>query len=359
MNILVVSNSNWNLFNFRYDFLASLSKEHKVYVLLSRKDKYYRLGNNITELFIDGLDRNSIKPIQISRYLAQTRKLIKKHNIEIIYSFTFYMSVLSCLSAISYFKLKVKLYSIITGFGALYTSRKIFSLIIFHIGLIILNLSKKVFVQNATDRRYVSKYIPQSKLLLLPGSGVDMEKFSALPTPFEDVIRFCYVGRLLKSKGLNIILEAFYKFQLEFDAELMIIGDYDSNDKSFQLTNLPENVKLVGWSDDASFYYAKCHASILMSDREGLSKSLLESLSCQTPIIAHGAPGVVDIFESSINTIGINVEERNSKSLFRAMTSFAAFSEKEYLEICLNARKHVSNNYASLIVCRVLTEAIA
>lgn len=355
MNILVVSNSNWNLFNFRYDFLAHLSREHNVYVLISRKDKYYNLGESVREIFVDGLDRNKIQPVQIYRYLLQTRKLINKHDIDLVYTFTFYMSVLSCLSAISSMKLNVKLYSIITGFGKLYTTKRIWSQFIFHIGLLILNASKKVFVQNDSDQTYAGKYISSSKLVLLPGSGIDLDKFNAQPTPLRGIIRFCYVGRLLKSKGVNIILESFSEFQLKFDAELLIVGDYDSNDTSFQLTNLPENVKHIGWSDNASHYYTKSHASILMSDREGLSKFLLESLSCRTPIIAFGAPGVVDIFRSSKNTIGIRVEERNSKSLLRAMNTFAECSEEAYHEMCLNARKLVSNNYSNLIVSQILT----
>lgn len=354
MNILVIANSNWNIFNFRLDFIKELTLENKVFVLLSNNEEQYEFNCSITPIYIEGIERNKIRISSIFRFLFETNKAINAHEIDRIYTFTFYISALVGLLQKRLSRRKYEQFSVITGFGKLFTSNSFIGKIFFHFGAFLLAESKIIFVQNLFDKRYLKRLLKNQNIQILPGSGVNMNKFDASVTPKKGIIRFCYVGRLLESKGVNMIIEAFNKFALHYNSELFIVGDYDSNDREFKLKNVAENIFLKGWTSDAVSIHQMCHASILMSDREGLSKSLLESLACRTPIIAFTAPGVVDIFNSSIEEIGIRVERRNSNSLLEKMLKFAELTESDYLSMCHNSRRIISLNYSSEIVNKKL-----
>ena len=356
MNILVVSNSNWNLFNFRIGFIKYLASNHNVFIILSKNESQYNFGKNITELKIDGLERNRLNIVQIIRFIYQTNAHINDEDIDVVFSFTFYISSLLSLIRLCNTKNKFELRSVITGLGKLYTSKTFKNRILFFIGILFLKYSEIIFTQNHFDKHYLNKYLDIKKIRVIPGSGIDIDKFSARPTFKGDVIKFCYVGRLLKSKGVDIIVEAFNEFSKSFNAELLIIGDYDSNDKSFRLNNMSKNISHLGWTEETKIYFEECHASVLMSDREGLSKSLLESMSCSTPIIAYGAPGVIDIFDSAKDKIGICVEDRSSTALYSAMLKFAGLSDIEYLDMCSYSRDLIVTNYTSQIVNKKLQE---
>src|SRR5699024_3202474 len=51
--------------------------------------------------------------------------------------------------------------------------------------------------------------VSQENSILLPGSGVNINDYGYLPYPnINSEIRILYIGRILKSKGINELLEA-------------------------------------------------------------------------------------------------------------------------------------------------------
>lgn len=347
MNILVISNSNWNILNFRKSFINDLEKKNQVYVLNFINDSVQIEKEFKNKINVTGITRNKINALEIFNFVRTVKKIIRENDINVLYSFTFNISVI--LSFLNFGNLKT--ISIITGFGKLYTDNNFFYHIIFKTGLMFINKFDKIFVQNRFDYKILNKKISNSKLNIIPGSGVDTSFFDIKKTKKENLIKFIYVGRFLSSKGLDIIINVFSLPEiLKLSCRLTIIGDYDSNDKKFKLQKTPPNVVIKPWSLNVKEQYNDSHCSILMSNREGLSKSLLESLSCRTPIIAYGAPGVIDIFEKSDYEIGILIKNRKQYDLKNAILKFVNINQKIYNKMCENSRRLIIENFSEEIV---------
>lgn len=71
-----------------------------------------------------------------------------------------------------------------------------------------LKKAKCVFFQNKDNQcRFVDKGIVKGKNRLIPGSGVNLETHTREPyLSEEDGIRFLFVGRIMKNKGIEELL---------------------------------------------------------------------------------------------------------------------------------------------------------
>ncbi len=64
-------------------------------------------------------------------------------------------------------------------------------------------------MQNGDDKAaLIALGIAKERIELIPGSGVDVERFTPLPEP-QGPLTFGFVGRLLDDKGIRTLLAAF------------------------------------------------------------------------------------------------------------------------------------------------------
>ena len=338
---LVLSNSNWNINNFRCSFIEFLSEKGKTYTgSFSNQGDINISKEQIIEL--PGLRRNSISLTECFQYLRALNSVIINKEITNVYVFTFYMSALCSILKFLPAGKRIEVQGVITGLGKLYTSKNILLNCIFYLGIFLLRGLDRIVVQNKADLDLLSRFLKRSRIRVVAGSGVTLNGKLIDATKYVEggPIRFCYIGRLLKSKGVDLIIEAFNDYSGHFpNDELLIVGDYDSNDRDFRLKFDNEKIKHIGWVDNVDGILRDCHAVLLMSDREGMPKSLLEALANSTPIIAYPAPGVKDIFDyADESEIGIIVKDRDSFSLLVALKLFKHLNQSQYLTLSKNAR---------------------
>ena len=355
--ILVLSNSNWNISNFRRSFISFLQKENKTYVATYRGQNRINF-DGVSFVELPDLKRNSLSIKAASIYISSLLKIIDGKDISRIYVFTFYLSALTLI--LKYFPVgkRVHIRAIITGLGKLYTSTNVVLNLIFYCGVFLLKRADSIVVQNKSDYKLLCRYISSSRISLVPGSGVSLKETRLEPTPRDQLssITYCYVGRLMKSKGVDIIINAFKNYLQFFpNDKLLIVGDYDSNDKKFRLKADEKNIEVLGWTDKVTEIFTESHATLLMSDREGMPKTLLESMANCTPIIAYGAPGVRDIYEyAGFNEVGIIVEERNVESLVNSLQKFRTLDPEKYKMIAMNGRRLVYHIFSDEVINKAL-----
>ena len=104
-----------------------------------------------------------------------------------------------------------------------------------------LSFSKKVFFQNTEDLNYFlqNKLICKSKSAVLPGSGVDLEKFKFSTTAVQkDKFVFLLISRLLRDKGIYEYIEAIRIIKRRYPEkpiEFQLLGEVGFN-KSYIFT---------------------------------------------------------------------------------------------------------------------------
>ena len=96
-NILVLSNSNWNIINFRRSFISFLQGENKIFVVsFLGQEKISIAGIEFVDL--PNLKRNAIPIYDLYLYIIRLFDIIKKNDITRIYIFTFYFSSINNIS---------------------------------------------------------------------------------------------------------------------------------------------------------------------------------------------------------------------------------------------------------------------
>jgi len=132
-----------------------------------------------------------------------------------------------------------------------------------------------------------------------------------------------FVGRIVKDKGINELVEAFVELKKVYnDIKLLLVGDYEKDlnpikQKNMDLINELEDIIFVGFQDDIREFLAISNIFILPSYREGLPNSLIEAGSCGIPLIATNINGCNEIVIN--NDTGLLVEKKSMQSLKNAI----------------------------------------
>jgi glycosyltransferase involved in cell wall biosynthesis len=114
----------------------------------------------------------------------------------------------------------------------------------------------------------------------------------------EHAIVVCFVGRVVREKGLEELAAAFQ--QLEFDLPMLhvvIAGTPEAHDavstSTLRCLGGPR-VHLLGWIRDTAPVYAASDILVLPSYREGYPNVILEASAMELPVIATAVPGCTD-----------------------------------------------------------------
>jgi glycosyltransferase involved in cell wall biosynthesis len=206
-------------------------------------------------------------------------------------------------------------------------------------------------VQNPDDRAFVIGLgVPADSVVLIPGSGVDTEKLTALPEP-EPPVTAAYVGRMLADKGVPTLIEAFARLgRAGNPLQLLLAGDCDrENPGSLAPEQLREFASLYGihWLGhvaDIREVWAKAHFAVLASRREGLPKSLLEAAACGRPMVATDAPGCREIAIEGETALTVPVDD--AAALADAMAKLAADADLRR-RFGVNARRLVEAKFSA------------
>jgi glycosyltransferase involved in cell wall biosynthesis len=190
------------------------------------------------------------------------------------------------------------------------------------------SFNQTVFFQNPDDLRDFIEtgcLANPDKVVMVNGSGVDVDHFAASPLPKAPV--FTMIARLLRNKGVREFCEAANVLKTKHqEARFVLIGPFDSGPDAIGEPELSEwigsAVEYVGPLDDVRPALAECSVYVLPSYREGTPRSVLEAMACGRPIITSDAPGCRETVEEGVN--GLLVPVADAQSLANAMEEMLA-----------------------------------
>ena len=157
-------------------------------------------------------------------------------------------------------------------------------------------------VQNTDDMAaLVALDIPKQRIALIPGSGVDVKRFTPLAEP-DGPLTFGFVGRLLDDKGIRTLIAAHRLVRERVpDVRLLIAGTPDQanpasvTQEEAQSWNGQPGIAWLGHVTDIAGFWARTHVAVLPSRREGMPLSLMEAAACGRAMIASDVPGCREI----------------------------------------------------------------
>lgn len=183
----------------------------------------------------------------------------------------------------------------------------------------------KVIVQNPDDRASLARlaHLPDSKLALIAGSGVDLAQYRHRPLP-PGVPVVLLAARLLADKGVREFVQAARLLQQQgVSARFCLVGAVDpANPASLAPAEVMQwvsegVVECWGQRTDMAEVLADAYLVVLPSYREGLPKVLLEAAACGRAVVTTDVPGCRDAIEPSLT--GILVPVRDAVALAEAI----------------------------------------
>ena len=249
----------------------------------------------------------------------------------------------------------------VSGLGTAFLSKSFSSLIVQFLYKISQPYAHKVFCQNIEDYNYLSEQnlVPKESLDLLPGSGVDLNRFnSELRSKDKNTnsnFTFLYAGRMLKDKGIIELVKAFSNInKVNKKCQLILCGfaDVDNNsaiskDELYSISKIP-SIDYIGSTDKIEVVLAKVDCVVLPSYREGMPKILLEAGAMGLPSLASDVPGCRNVIQNKVN--GLLFKPKSIESIEASLNAMLDMSNLERANMGLNARKIIEENFDEAIV---------
>lgn len=154
-----------------------------------------------------------------------------------------------------------------------------------------------------------------------PGKIAPADEITKISRP--DEFKFCFVGRIVKDKGVNEMVTAFTRLAKQTDnVSLFLIGPFENAENPVEPATryvLESNPKihLLGPKNDVKPYIIACDMLLLPSYREGLPTVPIEAGALSIPTIATDIPGCNEVVIDGVN--GYLVPPHDSDALFQAM----------------------------------------
>jgi galacturonosyltransferase len=255
----------------------------------------------------------------------------------------------------------VKYIANVTGLGTSIENGGVLSCVsktLYRVGL---KKAECVFFQNQNNKSlFENRRITKGKNRLISGSGVNLETHFYEPYPDDhDGLRFLFVGRLMKDKGIEELIDALRRIHKEYNGvKIDIVGRLEED--YTRLINEAEKecaVTYHGEQTDMHKFYKDCHCVVLPSYHEGMANVLLEASATGRPVIASDIPGCRETFDEGVT--GIGCAPRDSDSLYDAMKRFVALPREKREDMGIEARKKMEREFDRKLVIDAYLEEIA
>lgn len=349
MRILILANSDEGLYLFRRDLILELIKKHfKIYISVpyGKRISYFREKGCS---FIDTpINRRGINPSTDFKLFKKYRKMIKYVNPDLVITYTIKPNIYGSIAA----RLARKQYAVnITGLGTAFEKQGIVQIIVVNLYKYALKKAKIIFFENVGDRyKMLSlRCCMKEKTKVLNGAGVDTELYKYQPYPNNDIVKFLFIGRVMKEKGIDELFEAMKRLVKEGNrCSLDVIGTLEE-DYKIELEKYEAEgwLKYFGYQEDVKPFIAACDCFVLPSYHEGMANTNLECASSGRPLITSNIPGCKEAVK---NGSGYLCEPKNVESLYQAMKKMVETQRTKREEMGISGRKLMEQVFDKKIV---------
>ena len=344
MKVLILANADIGLYKFRKELLQVLCSENDVTAAIP----YGEFAPSIEELgckVVDfPVDRRGTDPLEDYLLYRRYRKLIAELKPDAVLTYTIKPNIYGGMASR---RAGVPFIANVTGLGTAVENGGLLAALTKRLYRTGLRGASCVFFQNRENKRlFEEQGIVKGRSRLIPGSGVNLSVFTPLPYPSEETgIRFLFVGRVMRDKGINELLYAVRALHREEPSVSLDIVGWCEEDEPEALREAQAEgaVRFHGKQANVLPYYNDCSCAVLPSYHEGLANVMLEASACARPVITTFVPGCRETFEEGIT--GFGCEKADEVGLLDAMRRFAALPREERAAMGIAARKKIEREF--------------
>lgn len=358
--ILFLVNHDVVIYNFRLELVERLLRDGHQVVISSpygeRIDNLVSLGCEFREIT---LSRHGTNPIQELRLISDYKQLLKDVRPDIVFSYTIKPNIYGGMACQS---LGIPYVANITGLGTAVENGGIMQTVTVTLYKLAFRKVQRVFLQNQENMDFFqSRNIATSKQALLPGSGVNLERFSPLDYPSqENGVEFVFLSRIMKEKGIDQYLAAAKYIKGKYPNTVFHICGFCEEAYEQQLEELTRQgiICYHGMVRDIRGVLEHVHCTIHPTYYpEGISNVLLESSASGRPIITTDRAGCRETVEDGKTGYMIPVKDENA--LIEAIEKFLNLSWEDKRAMGLAGRAKMEREFNRQIVVEKYVEELA
>jgi glycosyltransferase involved in cell wall biosynthesis len=365
VKIAIVVNSAWAAYNFRLNLARKLSKEgFEVVFIIPFDNKYSERLRLEFESFNLRIYPKSLNPFKELIAFFNLFRIYRNVKPDLACHFTIKLNIYGSISA---YLCGIPNISNITGLGSAFLNKSIFKFTAKKLYKFALSFSSKVFFQNSEDLNYFleKNLISESKIELIPGSGVDLGKFKFTPIVNYKKFIFLMISRVIRDKGIYEYIEAIRtikKTKKNYHLEFQLLGEVNLDSisaiKKNELNQWVDEglIRYLGVTDEVQNYIIDCNCVVLPSYREGMPRAVLESYAIGRPCIVSNVPGCREIVDHKKN--GLICKVKSSHDLAKKMVLMIEFPEDIRTNYANNGREKIVNHFDEKIVINAYLKSI-
>lgn len=363
MKIAVVTNTCWNVFNFREGLVKYFLDRGDEVISLAPKDDYtdeiVKWGVKHIETKLDQTGTNPIKDLG---YLRRIISVFKSEKPDVSLSFTIKSNIYSSLAG--------KVTGIptvcnVSGLGTVFLVEGWLGKLAINLYRFAFRYSSHIFFQNRNDKELFLSFISlkEDRIGLLPGSGIDLHRFIHHEQVISTPTKFLMVARVIEEKGVREFVEAAQLAKDEgLQAHFTLVGSLDQQ----HARAIPEH-ELRRWVEDGTINYL-AHSSqieqlleshevvVLPSYREGTPRTLLEGAATGRALLASDVPGCNEVVRDGFN--GFLFKVKDGRSILDKVKLYLSLSDAEKRELAANSRILAEERFDENLVIAQYAETI-
>ena len=359
-HIVLISNSFGSLYNFRYELILTLLKDYRVTLLTPMEESDYvhfaTFMEQGCELLKTPLRRRGKNPFSEWKLISLYVQLLKKLNPDLVLTYTIKPNIYGGMACK---KLKIPYFSNVTGLGTAFQKEgmlKKLTVFLFRRGV---KHAELIFFQNEESQKVFKRCrIGKGNSKIVPGSGINLDKFPMKPYTEDNAFRFLYMARIMKEKGADEFFAAARRMKEKYkEVEFAVVGfceeTYETQIKELEKQGV---ITYYGWQDDSASFMAKAGCLVNPSYHEGMSNVCLEAAATGRPMIVSDIPGCRETVENGTN--GYLIPAGDGEALLAKMIQFYQLSTKQKAQMGQNGRRKMEQEFDRQLVVEIYCKEI-
>ena len=344
MKILIITNHSYMLYQFRKELIQALMQEHEVVLsmpFVGHEDDLQAMGLRCIET---NVDRRGINPKTDLKLFMEYRRLLKQEKPQMVITYSIKPNIyagLACTLAGIPFCANVQ------GLGTAFQRKGLaaFVTVLYKIALL---KAKTVFFENQGNAQEFldRKILPNWKITVLSGAGINLDNYPYIPYPSNDQIHFLYLGRIMKEKGIDELFAAITRLHQEMGDRVILdlVGFFD-DDYQAEVDRLISAgiARFHGFQTDSRPFYAATDCVVLPSYHEGMSNVLLESAAIGRPVITSNIYGCKEAVDEGQS--GLLCRVKDADDLYVKMKELAMLSASDRAAIGRTGRAKMEREF--------------
>ena len=354
--VLILTNHSYMLWQFRRELIQELMKEHEVVLsmpFVGHEKDFQKMGLHCIETAVD---RRGINPVTDLQLLHTYDLMLRKEKPDFVISYSIKPNIYGGLMCA---KNGIRFFANVQGLGTAFQKAGLAQFVTLLYKMALSHADKVIFENEGNARIFVKRnIIPAKKIVVMPGAGINLNSYPYEPYPHNNPVRFLYLGRIMKEKGIDELFQASRRLHEEgYTFQLDMVGFYE-DDYEEQIKELEEQGIAVfhGFQENPVPFYAAADCVVLPSYHEGMSNVLLEAASTGRPVITSAIPGCREAVEHG--KTGILCKVKDADSLYRAMKKLLSLSREKREQFGKNGRRKMEKEFEKNMVVEKTLDAL-